>query len=239
MAQGVHLRKYGVETTIDFDLIKVDGVDFRADAAHASGDTKIMKDEGTEANTSNGFTDEGQGYSIVLDATEMSAARIVVYIVDAATKAWLDSAFIVETYGNASAMHALDLDTALASQTVGTCTTNTDLVTAVAIADQVWDEVKSGHITQGTFGECYSEVIIGTVDTVTNTHTPTTTVFQADDITEATADHFNGAIIIFTTGALAGQRTEVKDYEAVGGIGQFTVTAMTEAPANNDQFLIF
>lgn len=110
MSQGVHLRKYGVAATIDFELYEIDGVDFRVDAAHASGDTKIMKDEGAEANTTNSFTDEGQGYSIVLTATEMQAARIVLYIVDSATKAWLDKSIVIETYGNASAMHAMDFD---------------------------------------------------------------------------------------------------------------------------------
>lgn len=111
---GPILRKYGVQTTITFQLYETDGTDLKTDAAHASGDTKIMKDEGAEANTSNGFTDEGQGYSIVLTATEMQAARIVVYVVDAATKVWLDKAINIETYGNASAMHAFDFDTALA-----------------------------------------------------------------------------------------------------------------------------
>lgn len=83
-----------------------------------------------------------------------------------------------------------------------------------------------------------NQVIPGTVDTATNGHTPTTTEFQADDITEATADHFNGRVVIFTSGALAGQASDITDYAAVGGIGQFTVTAMTEAPANNDAFVI-
>ena len=110
--QGPYLRKYGVETTVDFVLFETDGINLKTDAAHAAGDTKVMKDEGAEANTANAFTDEGQGYSIVLSATEMEAARIVVYVVDAATKVWLDTAFTVETYGNASAMHAFDLDTA-------------------------------------------------------------------------------------------------------------------------------
>ena len=114
-----YLRKYGVEATIDFDLFEVDGVDFRIDAAHASGDTKVMKDEGAEGNTDNGFTDEGQGYSIVLTATEMQAARIVVYVVDqTATKVWLDRTIIIETYGNASAQHEFDLDTALTDATI-------------------------------------------------------------------------------------------------------------------------
>lgn len=82
------------------------------------------------------------------------------------------------------------------------------------------------------------QIITGTVDTATNGHTPTTTEFQADDITEATADHYNGRVVIFTSGALNGQATDITDYAAVGGIGQFTVTALTEAPANNDTFII-
>ena len=73
-----------------------------------------------------------------------------------------------------------------------------------------------------------------TVDTVTNGHSPTPTEFQADDITEATADHFNGRVVLWTSGTLLNSVTDVTDYAAVGGIGQFTVTAMTEAPANND-----
>ena len=82
------------------------------------------------------------------------------------------------------------------------------------------------------------QMVPGTVDTATNSHSPTTTVFQADDITEATADHYNGRVIIFTSGVLVGQATSISDYVAAGGIGQFTVVAMTEAPANNDTFLI-
>lgn len=111
-------------------------------------------------------------------------------------------------------------------------------INAVNIGDSVWDEARSGHATQGTYGEQMISVISFTVDTVTNTHTPTTTEFQADDITEATADHFNGRIVIWRTGVLAGQATDITDYAAVGGIGQFTVTAMTEAPSNNDTGII-
>lgn len=82
------------------------------------------------------------------------------------------------------------------------------------------------------------QIIPGTVDTVTNTHTPTVTEFQADDILEATGDHYNGRIVIFTSGNLLAQATEIVDYQVVGGIGQFTVVAMTDAPADNDTFII-
>lgn len=66
----------------------------------------------------------------------------------------------------------------------------------------------------------------------------TTTVFKADNITEATADHFNGRVIIFTSGDLKYQATDISDYAAVDGYGQFTVTALTEAPASGTPFVI-
>ena len=39
------------------------------------------------------------------------------------------------------------------ASTIGTCTTNTDLVSAASIADAVWDEAKAGHVGAGSFGE--------------------------------------------------------------------------------------
>lgn len=112
--QGINLRKYGVAATIPFELYEVDGVDFRVDAIHAGGDSTRVKDGGAEQNTTNGFADEGKGYSITLTAGEMQAAEIVVYIVDqTATKVWLDKAITIETYGHASAQHAFDLDDAV------------------------------------------------------------------------------------------------------------------------------
>lgn len=43
------------------------------------------------------------------------------------------------------------------NSTIGTCTTNTDMVseppTVASVADGVWDEATSGHTTAGTFGE--------------------------------------------------------------------------------------
>ena len=80
------------------------------------------------------------------------------------------------------------------------------------------------------------QIIVGTVDT--GSFVATTTQLEADDITEATADHYNGRIIIFTSGALAGQATDITDYELSGANGKFTYTLLTEAPANNDTFVI-
>lgn len=66
----------------------------------------------------------------------------------------------------------------------------------------------------------------------------TTTIFYADDITEATGDHFIGRRVYPTSGALVGQATEITDYALVSGEGQFTVAALTEPPADNVTFII-
>lgn len=67
--------------------------------------------------------------------------------------------------------------------------------------------------------------------------TPTTTQFDTS-ITEATADHYVGRLLIFRTGALADQQGLISAYSLVSGRGRFTVSALTEAPANGDAFVI-
>jgi len=121
----------------------------------------------------------------------------------------------------------------------------TSIATASALStvDTVVDAIKVitdalGATAAARLALSAGVMVPGTVDTVTNGHTPTTTEFQADDITEATADHYIGRIVIFTSGVLQYQATDITDYAAVGGIGQFTVTAMTEAPSNDDTFII-
>ena len=128
----------------------------------------------------------------------------------------------------------LDLDTQLA---------NTNEVTAARMGaltdwinggrlDLLLDAVKAVTDQQGAL------ILEFTVDTVTNSHSPTTTQFKADDITEATPDHYNGRLILWLTGTLTGQITSIVDYVAVGGIGQFTVVPMTEPPADDDTGVI-
>lgn len=419
--QGVHLRKYGVEAKIDFELYEVDGVDFRVDAVDAS-DMTIMKDEGAEASTVNSFVDEGNGYSVTLTATEMQAARIVLYAIDSATKVWLDKAIVIETYGNASAMHEFDLDDPLASDittitsdlrvTDAVCDTiasdliivdtvadtiASDLIVADAVIDTIYSDttaIASGinttasdlvvtdtvcdtiasdlivadavldttysdtttmisdlriadavidttysdtaamisdlRVTDAVVDTAYSDtattisdlrvadavvdtiysdttaiasgvntsasdlvvtdavvdtiysdttamasgvnttasdlvVVDSDIDTVLSDLTvvktvtdnlanaattivdgtvswdntnATTTIFYCDDITEATADHYKGREVIFTSGALQDQATDITAYALVAGEGKFSVTALTEAPADNCTFVI-
>lgn len=106
------------------------------------------------------------------------------------------------------------------------------LPTAAGNADAVWDEARSGHATAGTFGEGFQALVHGQAITGTLSTTQMTT-----NLTEATDDHYNGRIVTFITGNLAGQATDITDY--VGSSKRITMTALTEAPANGDRFVIF
>lgn len=81
-----------------------------------------------------------------------------------------------------------------------------------------------------------AEIRPGTVDATA--FTPTTTEFECDDVTEAAPDFWNGAIVLFASGALQGQKTTVSDYSVVAGRGHFTVVAVTSAPADNVTFVL-
>jgi hypothetical protein len=111
---SIYLRKYGVETKIDFSLYKLDGTGLKTDAASASGDITLNRDEAAEEQLdADAFVDEGKSYSLTLSAAEMNAARIIIHVIDQSSpQVWLDKTMLVETYGNASAQHAFDLDTA-------------------------------------------------------------------------------------------------------------------------------
>lgn len=65
---------------------------------------------------------------------------------------------------------------------------------------------------------------------------PTATAFETD-LTEASNDHYNGAFVVFYSGALIGQSRKISDYDGTTKI--LTVaTAFTEAPVAGNDFLI-
>jgi hypothetical protein len=81
-----------------------------------------------------------------------------------------------------------------------------------------------------------STIVRGTVDN--SAFTLTSTEFESDDVTTATADFYNGRLVLFTSGTLQNQAARINDYAKVGSNGHFTVSAMTGAPGNNDTFVI-
>lgn len=62
------------------------------------------------------------------------------------------------------------------------------------------------------------------------------------DVAEATNDHFNGRVIVFSTGALLGQATSINSSGGYVGFSttssKFNVANLTEAPSANDTFII-
>ena len=101
------LRKYGVETKILFPLIGAGNVSFTTGLTDGGADCSVMKDEAAPGTATNDFVEEGGGfYSLVLSAAELTAARVVVTVIDATVPAaFEDQAIIIETYGHASAQH--------------------------------------------------------------------------------------------------------------------------------------
>jgi len=109
------LAKYGESLTIRFPVVKRAVVDLAASAdwTPATGDTKISKDGGNVANTTNNPSAVGGTGSVLwtltLTGLELQAAEVVVQIVDSATKAIEDQTLIIHTWGHPSAKIPGDL----------------------------------------------------------------------------------------------------------------------------------
>lgn len=118
-------------------------------------------------------------------------------------------------------------------------------LTVGAIADAVWDEATSGHVSAGTFGKAIDDtdkrgsrtVVRGTVASGSTTSITASALSPSG----AAADQFKGRIIIFdndtATAALRGQATDITANTGVA-LPQFTVSALSDAPASGDTFSI-
>jgi hypothetical protein len=110
-------------------------------------------------------------------------------------------------------------------------------ITCIDSATKTWEDQA---IIIRTYGDDSAQFIAedlsgAIVSGLAQTGTLTTTSCTSD-LSEATNDHYNGRTIIFITGNLLGQASDVTDY--VGTNGQLTYTQLTEAPANNDRFIL-
>ena len=110
------LAKYGVQTSFRFAVSKYPisaCLAASGDWTPDTGDTKISKDGGNVANTSNNPSAVGGTgsvlWSITLTAAELQAGEVVIQIVDSATKAIEDQTLVIYTYGHASAKIQADL----------------------------------------------------------------------------------------------------------------------------------
>jgi len=235
------LRKYNTESTIVFPLVTKDAPDFITGATFASGDGTIVKNEGTPASTANTPTSEGNGwYSLVLTATEMTAARICISIIDQTNpKAFEDQAIVVQTYGHASAGIVFDLSTAIPDVNVNTI--SNDAVSANSIATAAVTKIQNGLATDSVvtaiktttdkIDESSSTIVSSSAKAGTLTTTSMTT-----NLTETTDDHYNGRAIIWTSGVLKDQARVITGY--VGSSKSITFADTTDTVSASDTFII-
>jgi hypothetical protein len=251
------LCKYNTQTAIRFAMVKRAVVDLAATAdwTPATGDTKISKDGGNFANTTNNPAATGGtgsvGWTLTLTATELSCAEANVQIVDSATKAVEDQWLNVYTYGNASAKFLIDYSDAVrfgltalpnvasgsagAIITSGTGTAQLNVSGGRGDADIL--RVNGVAASASNLQKATSVYVIGTV--TNSSLTPTTTQFEASDITTATADFYVGRRVIGLTGNRTAEAAQITAYSLQGGArGRFTVTTMTGAYANGDTFIV-
>lgn len=208
-------RKYNAVGIIDgIVLIVAGGTDYKVAPTLAAGDAKISKDGGAFANlaTLPAVTPAGgSAVRISLSATELSCARAVIQFVDVAGAEWEDQEIIVETFGNASAQLAVNLD-----------------LTEILCDLQKIRGSATAAVNLGGSARC---IVLGLAETGTLSTTEMTT-----DLVESTADHYKDRVLIWYTGALAGQATEVTAYTGTGG--KLTYTAVTDSPADGDAFVL-
>ncbi len=247
------LRKYGVATTILFPLIDRGTQDFESTpVTFVAADTQVSKDEAVFANTGSTPAHEGNGmYSLALTATEMQAARLMITVVDAATKAWEDQAIVISTYGNASGQHPFDLDTAIqnvnvASMDAGTVTASaiaTDAIGAAELATDAVNEIRDAILSDSTaFAGASIATILADTDDIQTRLPATLTTGTADSgsattvvdavRTEADTDYWKGGLIRFTSGTISGQTRLITAFTP----GTDTITfapAATQAVSTN------
>ena len=208
------LRKYGTGTGADIyiTMIKRAVVDHAvsADWTPSAGDVKISKDGGAAANIGTLPVAVAMGNSaiwkFVFTDAELQAAYITVTIADSATKAVEDNAFAIETYGNASALHAFDLDTA----------TQTVLVSSGTGAGQI--SLSSGLVTLA--GVTHTGAVIPTVSAVTG--------LTASNLDAAITSRLASADISLSGGAVTVGTNSDKTGYALSATGS---AAMTEGYA--------
>lgn len=102
----IYLRQYATSSTVDFPLYSTDGTTFLVSAAFISGCSVLSIDGGVSAITTNIPAVRNNGFSVNFTSSEMTGKRVIVKIVDiAASKTWLDTSFVIETYGTSGSEH--------------------------------------------------------------------------------------------------------------------------------------
>lgn len=130
-------------------------------------------------------------------------------------------------------MATANLDTQLTAIKADTGTAIPALLPAALVGGRM-DANMSAVAGSATAATNLSESALGIVPGACE-GTPTTSVIQTD-LAEATDDHYIGRVIVFTSGAAAGEASNITDY--VGSTGTVTIAPVTTAPSATDKFVI-
>jgi len=111
------LAKYGTQTTFNFPMIIRGAVDLAgaADWTPDPADTRISKNGAATVSSTNlpaCIAAPDVHWTLTLVAAELTAAEVIVQIVDGAPKAVEDQFILIYTYGNAAAKITQDLSLA-------------------------------------------------------------------------------------------------------------------------------
>lgn len=164
----------------------------------------------------NGF-EVGKSYTVYISATVNSVVGT------------MHHTFQVEDELASIAELNAEIDTAISDANLATAANLADVDTIVDAIKVVTDALTAASAAK--LAVSASTIVVGEAEAGTLSSTQMTT-----NLTEATDDHYIGRVIIWTSGALLNQATEITDY--AGSNGLLTFTAVTEAPNATDTFVI-
>ena len=98
------------------------------------------------------------------------------------------------------------------------------------IADGVWDELTTGHLTSGTFGQALAPFRAGTAQAGAGT------TITLDAGASAVDDFYNNTLVVITAGTGAGQARFISDY--VGATKVATVNTWATNPSSDSVFFL-
>jgi hypothetical protein len=235
-----HLTKVYSDTTaihsdttiITSDLAEVDTSDIRSAITVANSQILIIKSDtsdiisrlvviNSETTDIQSETEVIQSLAVVIEAYASDTYSDTTAIHTQTTKIDSDIAsqfaiiepYVSDIYSDTTAIHS-----------------DTNLATPALIADAVWDEATSGHVTAGTYGQ---EFYVKRANTA-QSGTATTIVLDAS--ASATDDFYNDDMIVITAGTGIGQARFITDY--VGATKTATVATWRTNPGADSEFFI-
>lgn len=102
----IHQVEYSVSANIPFVLYDTNGANIINTPTFQMGDILISLDGQTSTSATNLPTLIGNSYSLILTSAESTCRQAVCTIIDTSpSKTWLDTSFVIETYGTSASYH--------------------------------------------------------------------------------------------------------------------------------------